>query len=100
MDTVTGHPLYDVDGEEVGEIVDVLGIYDGADDPGWLAVKLGWRSARLVPNDGIEPHADGFRTPIAKDQISSAPKVPVHFEPAGDDRDALRSHYGVRSAGR
>ena len=99
MDTVTGHTLYDSDGTKVGEIVDVLGLYAGADDFGWLAVKLGWRGSRLVPNQGVEPHDDGFRTPFTKDQISSAPKVPAHFEPAGDDRDALCSHYGVRLAG-
>ena len=99
MDTVTGHPLYDPTGQKVGEIIDVLGVYDGADHLGWLAVKLGWRSTRLVPNDGIEPHGDGFSSPFGKDEIASAPKVPVHFEPAGDDRDALCSHYGVRLAG-
>jgi len=98
MDTVTGHTLYGRDGEAVGEIVDVLGLYDGADF-GWLAVKLSWRATRLVPNQGVEPHEDGYRSPFTKDQISGAPKVPAHFEPAGDDRDALCSHYGVRLAG-
>jgi len=99
MDTVTGHPLYGSDGEQIGEIVDVLGIYDGADQAGWLAVKLSWRATRLVPEEGIEPHDDGFRTTFTKDEITRAPKVPAHFEPAGDDRDALCSHYGVRLAG-
>jgi len=99
VDTVTGHELYDTAGEQVGRIVDVLGLYEGADDLGWLAVKLSWRSTRLVPGEGIEPHGDGFRTPFTKDEIARAPKVPAHFEPAGDDRDALCSHYGVRLAG-
>lgn len=98
MQTVTGHTLYDVDGTKVGRIDDVLGLYEGQ-ELGWLAVKLGWRNTRLVPNEGMEPHGDGFRCPFSKDQISSAPKVPAHFEPAGDDRDALCSHYGVRLAG-
>jgi hypothetical protein len=99
MDTVTGHTLYDQQGEEVGEIVDVLGVYNGADELGWMAVKLSWRTTRLVPDQGVEPHGDGFRTPCTKDEISRAPKVAAHFEPAGDDRDALCSHYGVRLAG-
>jgi hypothetical protein len=99
MDTITGHTLYSSDGEEVGEIVDVLGLYGSADEFGWLAVKLSWRSTRLVPNQDVEPHEDGFRTRFSKDEISSAPKVPAHFEPAGDDRDALCSHYGIRLAG-
>ena len=99
MDTVTGKRLYDNEGKAVGEIVDVLGLYTGTDEFGWLAVKLSWRTTRLVPNQGIEPHDDGFRTPLSKDQISSAPKVPPHFEPAGDDREALCSHYGIRLAG-
>jgi hypothetical protein len=99
MQTVTGHKLYDADGEKVGQIEDVLGLYDGSEDIGWLAVKLSWRSTKLVPNTGIEPAGDGFRVPLTKDQISSAPKVPPHFEPAGDDREALLSHYDVRLAG-
>jgi hypothetical protein len=99
MQTVTGHTLYDAEGEKVGEIVDVLGLYDGAEDIGWLAVKLSWRSTKLVPDQGIEPRGDGFSTPLTKDQISRAPKVPPHFEPAGDDREALLSHYDVRLAG-
>lgn len=99
MDTVTGHPLYDADGKKLGKIVDVLGLYGGADDFGWLAVKIGLRGTKLVPNDGVAPGSDGFVTPFTKDQITSAPKVPPHFEPAGDDREALLSHYGVRLAG-
>jgi hypothetical protein len=99
LHTVTGHRLYDKDGNDVGKITDVLGLYSGADDIGWLAVKLSWRTTRLVPNTGIEPLGDGFVTPLAKDQIVSAPKVAPHFEPAGDDREALCSHYGVRLAG-
>jgi hypothetical protein len=99
MDTVTGHTLYGSDGEKIGEIVDVLGMYGGADDFGWLSVKLNWRTTRLAPNQGIEPRDDGFVAPFTKDHVSSAPKVPVHFEPAGEDRDALCSHYGVRLAG-
>lgn len=99
MRTVTGHTLYGRDGEKLGEIVDVLGLYGGAEDVGWLAVKLGWRTTRLVPDAGLEDRADGFAVPLTKDQITSAPKVPPHFEPAGDDREALLSHYGVRLAG-
>src|SRR5690606_35650922 len=55
MDTVTGHPLYDADGYKLGKIVDVLGLYGGADDIGWLAVKVGLRGTKLVPNTGVEP---------------------------------------------
>ncbi|MFP5578736.1 MAG: hypothetical protein ACLGIZ_10925 [Acidimicrobiia bacterium] len=99
MHTMTGNTLYDADGHKVGEIVDVLGLYGGADDLGWLAVKLSWRSTRLVPDAGLEERDGAFRVPLTKDQIASAPKVPPHFEPAGDDREALLSHYDVRLAG-
>jgi hypothetical protein len=99
MDTVTGHTLYDSQGRKVGRIVDVLGLHGSAEEFGWLAVKLSWRATRLVPDEGTEPFEDGFRTVFSKDEISSAPKVPAHFEPAGDDRDALSSHYWVRLAG-
>ncbi len=99
METVTGSPLYGRDGEHIGEIIDVLGVYDRPDDFGWLAVKVSWRTKRLVPNQDVEPFQDGFQTPFTKEQIERAPKVPPHFEPAGDDREALCSHYGVRLAG-
>lgn len=99
MSTVTGHPLYDADGKKLGKIVDVLGLDGGTDDIGWLAVKVGLRGTKLVPDRDVEPRGDGFETPFTKDAITSAPKVPPHFEPAGDDRDALLSHYGVRLAG-
>ena len=99
MRTVTGHTLYGRDDEKLGEIIDVLGLYGGAEDVGWLAVKLNWRTTRLVPDAGLEDRDDGFAVPLTKQQIASAPKVPPHFEPAGDDREALLSHYGVRLAG-
>ena len=99
MQTVTGSPLYSGDGERIGEIIDVLGIYEGTEDFGWLAVKVSWRTKRLVPNQGVEPFQDGFQTPFSKEQIERAPKVPPHFEPSGDDHEALCSHYGVRLAG-
>ncbi len=99
MDTITGKDLFTTRGERVGEIVDVLGLYGTVHDVGWLTVKINWRLTRLVPHKGIEPRGDAFTTPFTLEEIRSAPKVPVHFEPAGEERDALSSHYGARLAG-
>src|SRR3546814_18987022 len=89
MHSMTGNTLYDADGVEVGKIVDVLGLYGGADDLGWLAVKLSWRSTRLGPEAGLEERDGAFRVPLTNDQIARAPKSPPHFAPAGDDSEAV-----------
>lgn len=99
MGTGTGHTLYGRNDEELGQIVDVLGLDAGTEDVAWLSVKVGWRTTCLVPDAGLEARDDGFALPVTKEQITSAPKVPPHFEPAGHDREALLSHYGVRLAG-
>lgn len=95
MEHFTGHHLFTTQGDDIGEIVDVLGA-DGPDlTPSWLTVKTGWFSSRLVPYGVVEPRGEQFVTTLAPDQIAHAPKVPTHFEPAGDDRDELCRYYGI-----
>ena len=94
MDTIVGHHLHSRDGEDIGEIVDVVGV-SGADlTPTWLTVKTGWFNQRLVPFDAVEDQGDRLVTEFDAAAVKDAPKVPVHFEPAGDDLDQLCSHYG------
>jgi hypothetical protein len=95
MDTIVGHHLYDPAGEDVGEIVDVVGVAGPDLAPSWVTVKTGWFNQRLVPFDKVETRGDEFATTCSADTIKQAPKVPVHFEPAGDDLDQLCRHYGM-----
>lgn len=98
MESIVGHHLYSSDGVDVGEITDIVGV-DGTDlTPTWLAVKTGWFGQRLVPCEVIDRRDGEFVTRCAADDVKGAPKVPVHFEPAGEDRDELRAHYGLQSA--
>lgn len=96
METITGQHLYSAGGEDIGKITDVVGS-DGVEmQPRWLAVKTGWFSQRLVPYVVVVPGEDGFVTACTADEVKDSPKVPVHFEPAGDDLDALRDYYALR----
>ena len=96
METIVGHHLYDADGEDVGEIVDVVGVSGPELTPTWLTVKTGWFNQRLVPFDTVEQQSDDFVTKVRAEDVKHAPKVPVHFEPAGDDLDQLCDHYGMQ----
>ncbi len=45
MDKITGSRLRSADGDEIGEITDVIGA-DASLTPEWVAVKTGWFSHR------------------------------------------------------
>ena len=97
METIVGHHLYDPSGEDVGEIVDVVGVGGPDRSPTWVTVKTGWFNQRLVPIDVVESRGDDFATTCSADTVKKAPKVPVHFEPTGDDLDQLCDHYGLEA---
>jgi hypothetical protein len=95
MHTIVGSHLISSDGEDVGEIVDVVGVRGPELTPTWVTVKTGWFAQRLVPFDMVDAQGDGFQSTCSAGDIKDAPKVPVHFEPAGDDLDELCAHYGL-----
>lgn len=98
MKTIVGQHLYASDGVDVGEITDVVGV-NGTDlEPTWFAVKTGWFGQRLVPAAVVEEHDGEQIVRCTAQQVKDAPKVPVHFEPSGEDRDILLEHYGIASA--
>lgn len=99
METITGHHLYSEEGDDIGAITDVIGSDAGLDGPpSWITVKTGLLTQRLVPFAAVEERGDQFVTSLSRDVVKAAPKVPVHFQPAGDDLDALCDHYGVRTS--
>ena len=53
METIVGHHLYDATGEDVGEIVDVVGVSGPDLVPSWVTVKTGWFNQRLVPFEAV-----------------------------------------------
>jgi hypothetical protein len=98
MESIVGHHLYASDGGDVGEITDVVGVQGTDLAPSWYTVKTGWFGQRLVPAEMVEERDGGFVATCDAAAIKDAPKVPVHFEPSGDDLDALIAHYGVARA--
>ncbi|MDE0801891.1 MAG: PRC-barrel domain-containing protein [Acidimicrobiales bacterium] len=93
MHTITGSHLLSTNGEDIGEITDVVGSNGPDVTPTWLAVKTGWFSQRLVPFAIVVEDGDAFRTDCTPDDVKQAPKVPVHFEPSGHDLDELCDYY-------
>lgn len=98
MESIVGHHLYASDGVDIGEITDVVGVQGPELSPSWYTVKTGWFGQRLVPADVVDLRDGRLVTRCAASEVKGAPKVPVHFEPAGEERDALRRHFGLASA--
>lgn len=94
--TITGKRLFSSSGEDIGEVKDIVG--HGSEGPAWAAVKTGLLSQRLVPFSMIDQTGDQLRTDLDVDDIKSAPKVPTHIEPVGEDLDLLRAHYGAAAS--
>lgn len=93
---ITGHHLHTADGQDIGEITDVIGGEELDTPPRWLAVKTGMFSERLVPYDIVVESDDGdLVTAASKTEVKHAPKVPVHIEPAGEDLEELRRYYSL-----
>lgn len=97
METIVGHHLLAADGEDIGEIVDVVGVQGPELRPTWVTVKTGWFNQRLVPFEKVETRSDQLISECSAETVKNAPKVPVHFEPAGDDLDQLCSYYGLEA---
>lgn len=98
MESIVGHHLYASDGVDVGEITDVVGVQGTELSPSWFTVKTGWFGQRLVPAELVDERDGRFVTACEASEVKGAPKVPVHFEPTGEDRDALLRHFGLASA--
>lgn len=95
MKTITGSTLYASSGDEIGEIVDIVGAHGADLTPDWITVKTGWLTQRLVPFVLVEETDGGFLVPCTREQVKSAPKVAAHVEPSHHEVAALCSHYGV-----
>ena len=89
--TLKGKHLYGAEGEDIGEVQDMVGM-DG-EAPQWVTVKTGLLSKRLVPFTLIRETEDRLESDLTSDDVKSAPKVPAHVEPAGEDLGNLRRHY-------
>lgn len=92
--------LFDADGDKIGTVTDIIS------DPHTLerlfvVVKTGFfKGERVVPVAAVRPRADQLVTDIDKDTVMSAPKVPNHIAPEGDDLEEIFLHFGMRAPAR
>lgn len=95
---LTGHDLYDRDGDKVGKIGQVY--LDQAGQPAWASVHTGLfgLNESLVPLAGASLHGDGdLRVGYEKSKIKEAPNVDVsHDEPfSADQVEELYRYYDL-----
>ncbi|MDQ0684431.1 uncharacterized protein (TIGR02271 family) [Streptomyces achromogenes] len=98
ISTVLEHPVYDTDGNKIGEAKHVF-FDDVTGEPEWVSVSTGMfgTSESFVPiHDGtmVEDHLE---VPFAKDKVKDAPNVDVdaggHLSEEEEHR--LYEHYGI-----
>jgi hypothetical protein len=95
-----GQDVVDTEGEKIGKLEDVL-FEVGRDDPAYGYVKTGilGRHLSLVPLAGATVTRDHVRVTYAKEQVRDAPQLEAGGVLDGDAESAVRSHYGLDSAG-
>ncbi|WP_329302677.1 PRC-barrel domain-containing protein [Streptomyces sp. NBC_00659] len=96
--TVSDHPVYDVDRDQIGDIKHVF-LDDVTGEPEWVSVMIGLfgTSESLVPTHEATLVDDHLEVPYAKATVKDAPKVDVD---AGgflsvDEEHRLYEHYGI-----
>ena len=92
----TGHELFDVDGEKIGTIEDVL-VGDATGRLKWLVVETGLLGMKkvFVPLTDVRRSADHLSVPQTKDRVKSAPHVEDSFVPTEDEKQQLCQYYGM-----
>ncbi|MFF5650812.1 DUF2382 domain-containing protein [Streptomyces collinus] len=96
--TVLDHPVYDSDGNKIGEAKHVF-LDDATGQPEWVSVKTGLfgTSESFVPIHDARVVEDHLEVHYAKDKVKDAPNVDVdaggHL--SEDEEHRLYEHYGI-----
>lgn len=96
--TVLDHPVYDTDGNRIGEARHVF-LDDNTGQPEWVSVKTGMfgASESFVPIKDAAVVGDHLEVPYAKNKIKDAPNVDVdaggHL--SQDEEHRLYEHYDI-----
>ncbi|MFF3420978.1 PRC-barrel domain-containing protein [Streptomyces sp. NPDC002698] len=95
---VLGHPVYDVDGNKIGDTKHVF-LDDATGEPEWVSIKTGLfgTSESFVPTREATMVDDHLEVSYAKATVKDAPHVDVD---AGgfltvDEEHRLYEHYGI-----
>ncbi|MFF4985501.1 PRC and DUF2382 domain-containing protein [Streptomyces sp. NPDC001046] len=96
--TVMDHPVYDADGDKIGEAKHVF-LDDATGQPEWVSVKTGMfgTSESFVPIHEASVVEDHLEVPYPKAKVKDAPNVDVdsggHL--SEDEEHRLYEHYGI-----
>lgn len=96
--TVLDHPVYDTDGNKIGEAKHVF-VDDATRQPEWVSVKTGLfgTSESFVPISDASLVEDHLEVPYTRDTVKDAPNVDVdaggHLSEQEEHR--LYEHYGI-----
>ncbi|MEW2044994.1 PRC and DUF2382 domain-containing protein [Streptomyces sp. NPDC005476] len=96
--TVLDHPVYDTDGNKIGEAKHVF-FDDVTGQPEWVSVATGLfgTSESFVPIHDASVVEDHLKVPYAKNTVKDAPNVDVdaggHL--SEDEEHRLYEHYGI-----
>jgi stress response protein YsnF len=96
--TVLAHPVYDADGNKIGEAQHVY-LDDATGKPEWVAVKTGFFGSResFVPVHDATLSGDHLDVPYSKEKVKDAPNVDV--ESGGhlseEEEHRLYDYYGI-----
>ncbi|MBA3364204.1 MAG: PRC and DUF2382 domain-containing protein [Actinobacteria bacterium] len=98
MDTLAearGLPVYDSAGDKIGNVEEIF--YDEeTDKPEWIGIGTGFFGTKrvVVPVEGADMDADGYRVPYSKDQVKDSPDIDSD-EISQDTEQELYSYYGL-----
>ena len=93
----TGHDLFDLEGDRIGTVEDV--VYGGATgDPGWLVVGTDTPGADkiLVPIAEVRRAGDRLSVPHTKERVAGAPPVKDALALTEGDKGRLCRYYGLQ----
>ncbi|MFJ8719402.1 DUF2382 domain-containing protein [Streptomyces violaceus] len=96
--TVLDHPVYDTDGNEIGEAKHVF-LDDATRQPEWVSVKTGLfgTSESFIPISDASLVEDHLEVPFPKEKVKDAPNVDVdaggHL--SEDEEHRLYEYYGI-----
>lgn len=96
----TGHDLYDLDGDKIGTVEDVI-YGDATGGLKWLVVETGLLGLKkiMVPAGEVRRSDDRLSVPHTKERVKAAPKVDDEQALTQADESKLCRYFGLQYAG-
>ncbi|MFE6862232.1 PRC and DUF2382 domain-containing protein [Nocardia sp. NPDC057668] len=97
LDEIIGNSVYDRGGDKIGKVKQIY-IDNASGAPTWAAVSTGlFHDDSLVPLAGAQHRAgsDQLQVQVDKEEVRSAPHIPMDHEITADEEQQLFVHYHV-----